>query len=72
VASVDEQKLRRSVLGILGRLLLANLGQVPDVKAAVGAGRSQDGLVVRRPLNLEIRKIGNLKKLLAQSFDNFL
>ena len=42
----------RSIFCVLGGLLLSDLGQVPDVKAAVGAGRGQDRLVVGRPLDL--------------------
>ena len=53
VAAVDEEEFGRTVLGVLGRLLLANLGQVPNVESAIGAGRGQDGLVVGRPLNLK-------------------
>jgi len=53
VASVDEEKFWRSVLCVLGRLLLAYLGGVPDMQAAIGAGGSQDGLVMGRPLNLK-------------------
>ena len=34
-------------------LLLSDLGEVPDVEPAVGAGGGEDGLVVRRPLHLE-------------------
>ena len=34
-------------------LLLPDLGEVPDVEPAVGAGGGEDGLVVRRPLHLE-------------------
>ena len=34
-------------------LLLADLGEVPDVEAPVGAGGGEDGLVVGRPLHLK-------------------
>ena len=53
VAAVDEEELGGAVLHVVGRLLLADLGEIPDVEAAVGAARRQDGLVVRRPLHLE-------------------
>jgi hypothetical protein len=42
----------RSIFRVLCGLLFSNLGQVPDVEAAVGAGRSQDSLVMGRPLDL--------------------
>ena len=50
-----EEEFRRSVLGVLGRLLLADLRQVPNVEAAISAGGGQDGLVMGRPLNLKQR-----------------
>ena len=50
---MDEEQLRRSILGVLSILLLPDLGQVPDVQSVVCAGARQDGLVVGRPLNLE-------------------
>ena len=49
---MDEEELGRSVLGILGVLLLPNLGEVPHVQPAVRAGAGQDRLVVGRPLHL--------------------
>mmetsp|Transcript_43677 Transcript_43677/g.91142 ORF Transcript_43677/g.91142 Transcript_43677/m.91142 type:complete len:287 (-) Transcript_43677:551-1411(-) len=52
VATVDEEQLRRAVLRVLGALLLANLGEVPDVESAVKAGRREDRLVMRSPLDL--------------------
>lgn len=50
---IKYKKLRWAVLGVLRRLLLADARQVPDVEAAVGAGRGNDRLVVRTPLHLE-------------------
>lgn len=47
-----DQQLRRSILGILWRLFLSDLAEVPDVEPPVGAAGGQDGFVVRRPLNL--------------------
>ena len=38
-------------------LLLADLGEVPHVEAAVGAGGGQDGLVVGGPLHLKFDKM---------------
>lgn len=52
VTSVDEQKLWRSVFGVLSSLLFANLGQVPNVETTVSSGRGQDGLVMGGPLDL--------------------
>ena len=37
----------------LRTLFLSDLAEIPDVEPPIGAGRSQDGFVVRRPLNLE-------------------
>lgn len=53
MSAVDEEELWGSVLGVLSTLLLSDLGQVPDVEAAVGAGGGKDRLVVGRPLDLE-------------------
>ncbi len=47
--TVLEEELGRPVLCVLGRLLGADEGEVPDVDAAVGAGGGEDGLVVRAP-----------------------
>ncbi len=52
VSAVDEEQLGGTVFGVLGALLLANLGQVPDVQPAVGAGGGEDCLVVGGPLDL--------------------
>ena len=49
---MDEEELGRSVLCILGVLLLPDLGEVPHVQPAVGAGAGQDRLIVGRPLHL--------------------
>ena len=49
---MDEEELGRSVLGILGVLLLPDLGEVPHVQPAVRAGAGQDRLIVGRPLHL--------------------
>uniref|UniRef100_A0A1I8GPN7 Ragulator complex protein LAMTOR1 n=1 Tax=Macrostomum lignano TaxID=282301 RepID=A0A1I8GPN7_9PLAT len=59
VAAVNEQQLRRPVLGVFGRLLLADLAQVPHVQAAVRTRARQDGLVVRRPLDLRLLIVAN-------------
>ena len=53
VAAVGEEQLGRAVLLVVGRLLHADLGDVPDVDAAVARGRGEDGLVVGRPGELE-------------------
>lgn len=53
VASVDEEEFWWAVLGILGALLLADFGEVPNVEAAIGAGRGEDGFIMRGPLDLE-------------------
>ena len=47
-----DQQLRRAVLGILWRLLLSDLTEVPDVEPSVRAAGGQDGFVMRRPLHL--------------------
>lgn len=47
-----DQQLGRTVLGVLRRLLLSDLAEVPHVEPSIGAAGSQDGLVVRRPLDL--------------------
>ncbi len=53
---MDEEELRGPVLGVLGRLLLPDLAQVPHVEAAVGPGGGQDRLVVGGPLDLLRRR----------------
>lgn len=53
VSAVDEQELWWAVFGIFRSLFFSDLRQVPDVEAAVGSAAGQDGLVMRRPLNLE-------------------
>ena len=53
MTSVDEEKFRRSVLGVLRALLLSDLGEIPDVEPPVSTGAGQDGLVMGRPLDLE-------------------
>ena len=45
VPAVDEEQLGRAVLRVVGRLLLADLAQVPHVESPVRAGRREDGLV---------------------------
>ena len=52
VTSVDEEKFGRAVLSILRALLLPDLGEIPDVEPPVSARAGQDGLVMRRPLDL--------------------
>ena len=52
MTSVDEEKFRRPVLGVLRALLLSNLGEIPDVEPPVSARAGQDGLVMGRPLDL--------------------
>ena len=52
MTSVDEEKFRRSVLGVLRALLLSDLGEIPDVQPPVSARAGQDGLVMGRPLDL--------------------
>lgn len=47
-----DQQLWRSVLGVLRRLLLPDLAEVPHVEPPVGAAGGQDGLIVGRPLDL--------------------
>lgn len=47
-----DQQLGRTVLGVLRRLLLADLAEVPHVEPPVGAAGGQDGLIVGRPLDL--------------------
>ena len=49
VPAVDEEKLRRAVLCVLRRLLLADFGEVPHVEAAVRGARREDRLVEWRP-----------------------
>ena len=53
VPAVDEQQLRRPVGRVVGRLLVADAGEVPQHDAPVGAARREDGLGVRAPLHLE-------------------
>lgn len=53
VAAMHEQELGRAVLGVLRRLLFADAAQVPYVDAAVSGGRAQNGLMVRRPGQLQ-------------------
>ena len=37
----------------LGTLFFADFAEIPNVQSAIGAGRRQDGFVMRRPLHLE-------------------
>ena len=53
VSSVDEQQLGRSVFSIIRRLLLPNRGKVPDMHAAVCAGRGEVNGGVRGPSDLQ-------------------
>mmetsp|Transcript_2389 Transcript_2389/g.16055 ORF Transcript_2389/g.16055 Transcript_2389/m.16055 type:complete len:206 (-) Transcript_2389:777-1394(-) len=53
VTAVNEQQLRRTVLGVLGRLLLADSAQVPNHQPAICTARTQDSLVLRIPSYLE-------------------
>lgn len=53
VTSVDKQQLGRSVVRVVGRLLLPNLGDVPDVDPSVRRGGREDGLRVGRPGELD-------------------
>merc|ERR1719319_1334440 len=53
VSTVDKQQLRRSIFGILSRLLLSNLRKIPNVEATGSSAGSEDGLVMRAPLHLE-------------------
>lgn len=47
-------KLWRAIFSILWRLLLSNLAQVPDMESPVRATGCQNGLIVGRPLHLEM------------------
>lgn len=53
VSSMNEQELGRSVLLVLGRLFESDLGDVPEVDAAVARGRGEDGFVRGGPGELE-------------------
>ena len=53
VAAMDEEELRRTIFFFIIGLFVADAGEIPDVQAAVGAGRGEDGFVVRVPLHLE-------------------
>lgn len=54
-----DQQLRRTVLSVLRRLLLADLAEVPHVEPPVCAAGGQDGLIVGRPLDL-LEQSGNV------------
>ncbi len=54
---MDKEQLGRAVLGVLGRLLLADLAEVPHVEALVRATGRQDGLFMRGPLDLCGRRV---------------
>ena len=53
MSPMHEQQLRRSIVRIVGRLLLSDLGDVPDVDPSVRGGGREDGLGVRRPRELD-------------------
>merc|ERR1711973_1063365 len=61
VASVDEEELRRTIFGVLGTLLLTNLGEIPDMKSAVSPRAGQDSLVMRGPLAWKISSLCDSK-----------
>jgi hypothetical protein len=50
---VHEQELGRAVLGVVRRLLRADLREVPDVDAPVARGGREDGRRVRRPRDVQ-------------------
>ena len=52
MTSVNEEKFRRPVLGVLRALLLSDLGEIPDVQSPISARAGQDSLVMGRPLDL--------------------
>ena len=53
MTAMNEEEFWRAVFCILGRLLLADFAQIPNVQTTIGAARRENRLVVRRPLNLE-------------------
>lgn len=53
VSSMNEEQLRWAIFGVFWCLFFSNLRQVPNVQATIGPAAGQDGLVMRRPLNLE-------------------
>lgn len=59
---MTHQQLWWSVLGVLWRLLVSNLAEIPDVETTVGTARGQNGFVVRRPLNLLVTGEGGRRR----------
>lgn len=53
MSSMHEQQLGRSVVRVVGGLLLPDLGDVPDVHSSIGGGGSKDGFRVGGPGELD-------------------
>lgn len=50
---MNKQQLGRPIFGIFRTLLFPNFAQIPHVQSAIRSWRSQNSLVMRRPLHLE-------------------
>mmetsp|Transcript_15953 Transcript_15953/g.36647 ORF Transcript_15953/g.36647 Transcript_15953/m.36647 type:complete len:315 (-) Transcript_15953:10-954(-) len=51
VTAVDKEQFGRSIFGVLRILFGPRAGQIPHAHASIGAARSENGFVVRGPLN---------------------
>ena len=53
VATMNEEKLRRTIFSILGALLFTYLWEIPNMESSVGSAWRQNCLIVRGPLDLK-------------------